>query len=77
MKKLAVLFVMALSLLTGTGLAAQERPREQPQGNRVHEMRPGVRGRVIRRHHRRNRRHHMINHRPGQGHGRPSGDHRP
>lgn len=78
MKKIAVLFVMSLSLLIGTGLAAQDRPQERRQGNRIHEMRPGVRGRVIRRrHHRRYRRHHMISRRPGQGRGRESGNHRP
>ena len=79
MKKIAVLFVMSLSLLIGTGWAAQERPQERRQGNRMQETRPGVRERVIRRrHHRRyRRRHQMMSHRPGEGRGRESGNHRP
>jgi hypothetical protein len=78
MKKLAALFVMLLSLLTGSGLAAQDRPQERRQGNRIQARRTRERGRVIRRrHHRRNRRHHMMNQRPGQRRGRESGNHRP
>jgi hypothetical protein len=76
MKKIAVLFVMSLSLLIGTGWAAQERPQERRQGNRIQETRPGVRGRVIRRRHHRRYRHHIMSHRPGEGRGRESGNHR-
>jgi hypothetical protein len=76
MKKIAVLFVMSLSLLIGTGLAAQNRPQEG-RNTRIHEGRMGARARVVRRRHRRTRRHHVINQRPGQRRGRESGNHRP
>jgi hypothetical protein len=78
MKKLAVLFVMSMSLLlTGTSFAAQDRPTERSQGNRIHPGRMGERGRVLRRHHRRNRRHHVMNQGPGERRGRGTGNYRP
>ena len=79
MKKIAVLFVMSLTLLIGTGWAAQERPQERRKGNRIEETRPDVRDRVIRRRHhgRYSRRHHMMSRRPEEGRGRESGNHRP
>lgn len=77
MKKIAVLVVMLLSLLAGTGLAAQDRPQERPQDRRIHERRPGVRARVVRRRRHRRNRHRVLNIRPGERRGRESGNHRP
>jgi len=45
MKKLAALFVMSLSLLTGTGVAAQNKPQEG-RNTRIHEGRMGERGQI-------------------------------
>ena len=72
MKKLAVMFLMVFSLLAGSAFAAQERPNERGQGNRIHDRGMNDRGHGRRRHRRYRRavRHHVIEHR-GEGNHRP------
>jgi hypothetical protein len=77
MKKLAVMMALVFALLAGSAFAAQERPNERGQGNRMHDrgVNDRVRGRRIHRRYRRGRRHHVIEHRGNARRG--EGNHRP
>jgi|GEM_PF-4869999 len=79
MKKLSItLVMMAVSLITGSAFAGQERPRDQRPETRMEDRRPGEarrRIRRMRRRHRRYRRHQMMN--PGADRRRGEGNHRP
>jgi hypothetical protein len=70
MKKIAVMMALLFALLTGSAFAAQDRPTERGQGNRMHDrgMNDRGRGRRVHRRHRRARRHHVVERR---------GEHRP
>jgi hypothetical protein len=77
MKKLAVMMALMFAFLTGSAFAAQERPAERGQGNRMHDRQMndrGHRGRTHRRY-RRGGRQHTMQRRGGDRRG--GGNHRP
>ena len=77
MKKLAVMMALLFALFTGSAFAAQERPIERGQGNRIHDRGMSDRGhrRRVHRRLRRYRRNHPMERRGDARRG--EGNHRP